>query len=50
MAEMAEALGNFFRYTISNVENLVTLEDELMNIENYYFIQEYRFETPELEY
>ena len=43
VAEMAEALGNFFRYTISNVENLVTLEDELMNIENYYFIQEYRF-------
>lgn len=43
VAEMAEALGIFFRYTISNVENLVTLEDELTNIENYYFIQQYRF-------
>ena len=43
VAEMAEALGNFFRYTISGVENLVTLEDELANIENYYFIQQYRF-------
>lgn len=43
VAEMAEALGNFFRYIISNVENLVTLEDELSNIENYFFIQHYRF-------
>lgn len=43
VAEMAEALGIFFRYTISNMENLVTLEDELTNIENYYIIQQYRF-------
>ena len=43
VADIAEALGTFFRYTISNVENLVTLEDELANIENYYFIQQYRF-------
>lgn len=43
VAEMAEALGTFFRYTISNMENLVTLEDELSNIENYYIIQQYRF-------
>lgn len=43
VAEMAEALGTFFHYTISNVKNLVTLEDELTNIENYYFIQQYRF-------
>ena len=43
VAEMTEALATFFRYTISNVENLVTLEDELDNIENYYIIQQYRF-------
>jgi two-component system sensor histidine kinase YesM len=42
-AEMTEALSTFFRYTISNVEHLVTLEDELTNIENYYIIQQYRF-------
>jgi len=43
VAEMTEALATFFRYTISNVEHLVTLEDELTNIENYYIIQQYRF-------
>jgi two-component system sensor histidine kinase YesM len=43
VAEMTEALGTFFRYTISNMEHLVTLEDELTNIENYYIIQQYRF-------
>lgn len=43
IAEMTEALATFFRYTISQVENLVTLEDELANIENYYYIQQFRF-------
>ena len=43
VAEMTEALATFFRYTISNVEHLVTLEDELDNIESYYIIQQYRF-------
>lgn len=43
VAEMTEALGTFFRYTISRMDHLVTLEDELANIENYYFIQQYRF-------
>ena len=43
VAEMTEALATFFRYTISNVENLVTLEEELQNIENYCIIQRYRF-------
>jgi len=43
VAEMTEALATFFRYTISQVENLVTLEDELANIENYYYIQQFRF-------
>lgn len=43
VSKMAEALATFFRYTISNVENLVTLEDELSNVNNYYIIQRYRF-------
>jgi len=43
VANMTEALATFFRYTISNVENLVTLEDELTNVNNYYIIQRYRF-------
>ena len=43
VAQMTEALATFFRYTISNLENLVTLEDELDNIENYFLIQQYRF-------
>ncbi len=43
IAEMTEALSTFFRYTISNVENLVSLEDELRNVNNYFLIQQYRF-------
>lgn len=43
IAMMTEALATFFRYTISKVENLATLEDELFNVENYFLIQQYRF-------
>lgn len=43
VAEMTEALATFFRYTISQMDHLVTLEDELENIENYYYIQQFRF-------
>lgn len=43
VASMTEALATFFRYTISNVDRLVTLEEELSNVENYYIIQKYRF-------
>jgi two-component system, sensor histidine kinase YesM len=43
IAETTEALATFFRYTITEVENLVTLEDELENVENYFIIQQYRF-------
>jgi two-component system sensor histidine kinase YesM len=43
IAETTEALATFFRYTITEVENLVTLEDELENVENYFIIQKYRF-------
>ncbi len=43
VADMTEALSVFFRYTISKVENLVSLEEELQNCETYFRIQQYRF-------
>lgn len=43
LAEMTEALASFFRYTISKVENLVSVEEELQNCETYFKIQQYRF-------
>lgn len=43
IADTTEALSTFFRYTITDTGNLVTLEDELENIENYFKIQQYRF-------
>lgn len=43
VAIMTETLSTFFRYTISNIDKLVTIEDELSNIDNYYRIQHYRF-------
>ncbi len=42
VAEMTEALAVFFRYTISKVENLVSVEEELQNCETYCRIQQYR--------
>lgn len=43
VADMTEALATFFRYTISKVENLVSVEEELQNCETYFKIQRYRF-------
>lgn len=43
VAEMCEALATFFRYTISNTESLVTIEEELQNTQIYFYIQKYRF-------
>ena len=43
MADMTESLATFFRYTISKVENLVSVEEELQNCETYFSIQQYRF-------
>jgi two-component system sensor histidine kinase YesM len=43
LADTTGALATYFRYTITEVDNLVTLEDELDNVENYYQIQRYRF-------
>lgn len=43
IAETTEALATFFRYTISNVQEYVTLSDELDNVENYFTVQRCRF-------
>ncbi|MCL2033638.1 MAG: histidine kinase [Oscillospiraceae bacterium] len=43
VADMTEALATFFRYTITKVENLVSVEEELQNCETYFSMQQYRF-------
>ncbi len=43
VADMTEALASFFRYTISKVENLVSVEEEIENCLGYFSIQQYRF-------
>lgn len=43
-AEMVEALANYFRYNISKKKDVVTLGEELTNIDNYISIQKRRFE------
>jgi len=44
VAKMSELLAKFFRYNISNLEKMVTIEDELKNIQNYFRIQQFRFD------
>lgn len=43
IADMTEALSTFFRYSISNRDSVVTLEEELENVRNYFKIQQFRF-------
>lgn len=43
IANMTERLSNFFRYCISSKGNFVTIRDEISNVENYFYIQQYRF-------
>ena len=43
IAEMTEALATFFRYSIRQKGNLVTLEEEIENVRNYFIIQQFRF-------
>lgn len=43
VAETAEALSVFFRYSITGVDRLVSLEEEIDNVENYFTIQYNRF-------
>ena len=42
-AEMSEALANYFRYNISKKKDVVTLGEEMDNIDNYINIQKRRF-------
>ena len=45
IAEIVESLAVYFRYTISRTNHLVTLRQELANIQNYLNIQNYRFDN-----
>lgn len=45
VGEMCEALANFFRYTISNMKDIVSIYDEIQNVQTYFYIQQYRFGT-----
>lgn len=52
-ATMTEALANYFRYNISNKKDIVTVGEELDNIDNYIKIQQRRFGSKiayEIEY
>lgn len=51
IANITEALSTFFRYSVTDTGSLVTISDELNNIDNYFKIQQYRFgENLELIY
>lgn len=43
IANITEALSKFFRYTITNLEQMVILRDEIENVKKYFIIQKYRF-------
>ena len=43
IATTVETLSRFFRYTINTKSDIVTLKDELSNINDYMLIQKYRF-------
>ena len=43
VADITEALATYFRYTISSLDCMVPLSEELHNIETYFVIQRYRF-------
>lgn len=43
-AKISELLASYFRYTITNLDKMVTVEDELSNIMNYFRIQKFRFD------
>ena len=40
---MVEALAIYFRYSISDKNNIITLREELKNLDNYIKIQTFRF-------
>lgn len=44
IADMTEILSNYFRYCISNTDNLVKVREELLHVKDYIYIQKFRFE------
>lgn len=44
IAEIARALADYFRYSISSKSDVATLREELNNIKNYVRIQQFRFD------
>ena len=38
------ALGSMLRYSMESVEDMVTIKDELLHVENYFYIQKLRYE------
>ncbi len=45
IASMTEKLSKFFRYCIRNVEGMVKIQEEINHIQDFYYIQKYRFEN-----
>lgn len=43
IAEMTLSLSKYFRYSVSHKGDVVTLEDELRNVQDYFCIQQFRF-------
>lgn len=43
LADITESLSTFYRYSVTDTGSLVTLSDELENVDNYFKIQQYRF-------
>ena len=41
--KMVKAMADIFRYSITNKNAMVTLEEEIKNIDNYLNIQQFRF-------
>lgn len=45
IADIAHALADYFRYSISSRSDIATLNEEISNIENYLRIQQFRFDA-----
>lgn len=43
LADTIESLSRYFSYTISNMDSLATISEELNNVQDYFHVQEYRF-------
>jgi two-component system sensor histidine kinase YesM len=43
-ANMSEHLAHFFQYSVSNLDKMVTIGDELHHLNTYFTIQKFRFE------